>query len=571
MSRPSGFLGVNLFEGGGGRQAGKAAFRLLLWAALARSLGMDESGSGTCRPRATAAARPARRPHMKRPLLVAALAAAWPAVAAATTTFESATTYCWQVDSSIYTNAVGSSVAVSSASDAECALALALDFPTTAVYAYDSVEVSWNASLREDANGSLAENAFGVSELYTGLDRISQKYYEVVYSRLQSCVVGADCDPVLVLTQQAANTSNQVGNFSGGSVTFSSNELVFSAPGNYTLLAHLILPGEVPTSQRYDYAVFSTVEILSRSTETTTSEPYAESSTSSSSTASGVSTEVVCVLIISGIVAVAMFAIGFTTLRSKTKPGDDDPAVASGKTKRRGQPFDRPNDQPTPVAEGDATPGRDENEFAMLSIHEATMSRPRGTFLSALGRISSTNGTANAGRPSPIPFVGPQVRQSIKHRPGYGGAEIEIGGDRTPPSSISDTPTSGRGNYADLGPTPKLQPQLLPQTGPRRQQSNKIVFNDIREDEVDSSSDAHVPSAMLTASNLHLGATAVDLDLTRVSRRIKHAMSNDDDESWGSSREEKLTENDLLASKGPSLQLSDLGMARGMVRDSNFD
>lgn len=496
------------------------------------------------------------------------------------------TTYCWKVGASIYTSSVDGSASVSSSSGDGCALTLAIDFPTTTVYAYDSVDVAWNATLRLAASGNsttFLSNTFDVDELFVGLDRVSQRYYQVVHSRLHTCEYGSsDCSPVSGSSQQADNTSNIVGNFSdAGVVAFSSSELVFSEPGNYTLLAHLILPGEVPTSERYDYAVFTKVEILSRASTTATTQPYTESSsTSSASSKAGMSTQVVCVIIISGIVAVAMFAIGITTLRSKKNndSGDEDDALdrratAAKSNKRCGLPFERQtgvNQQPTPIAWGDSA--LEENEFAMLSVHEATMSRPRngggGTFLSALGRPSAQQATNS--RPSPVPFVGPTCRQSIKRKPGYGGVEFEIGGGGSDRQGITETPTSGRANYSDMDPTPRPVPLAgrpsRPSMAPHRP-STKIMFNDIEEDDVA----AGEPRVLPTASELHLGATAVDLDLTRVSRRIKHAISEDDKESWRS--QQKLTADDLreTETKGPSLALSDLGLMRGAMRGPDFD
>lgn len=528
----------------------------------------------------------------------AALALASAPAIASEFALDSSTTYCWKVGASIYTTAV-SSASISASSGDGCALVMALDFPSTAVYAYDTVAVAWNATLRlnseasasasGDGNVTFLSNTFDVEQLYAGLDRVSQRYYQVVHSRIHTCVYGSsDCSPVGSSSQGADNTSNLVANFTNGFAAFSSSDLIFNEPGNYTLLAHLILPGEEPTAERYDYAVFTKVEILSPSSETTTTQPYTESSTSSSADKAGMSTQVICVIIISGIVAVAMFAIGVTTLRSK-KDADAEQQDKASKTKRRGQPFERRTGldlPPTPIAFGDST--ADENEFAMLSVHEATMSRPRngggGTFLSALGRPSAQK--AQTARPSPVAFVGPTCRQSIKRKPGYGGAGVEVGGYddndgyQMPANTMTETPTSGRANYADMDPTPRPQqlagrpsrPSMAarPSKPAMGYRPSKIMFNDIHEDDDESVSGSEgrkIPAA----SDLHLGATAVDLDLTRVSKRIKHAISGEEDVSWRSNQ--KLTADDLRETeiKGPSLQLSDLGLMRGAMRDSDFD
>lgn len=247
---------------------------------------------------------------------------------------DGATTYCWEVDTSIYSNTVdGSSVKMVSAQGDGCPLALSMAPPTDDVYAYDSVDISWNATERLASNGSLESNSFGLAELVGGLDRISQNYYQITASRLRTCVYGADCNPVTTGSQLTENTTNIPLNFTNGLAAFDSSELSFSQPGNYTLLAHLILPSSTPTSKRYDYAVFLKVQVLSRSSAAvadTTATPYSET-TGTSSSSSGVSTEVICVLIISGIVAVALVVIGFVTLRAKI---DRNPEANGSSNKR---------------------------------------------------------------------------------------------------------------------------------------------------------------------------------------------------------------------------------------------
>eukprot|EP00644_Phytophthora_capsici_P003568 jgi/Phyca11/508034/fgenesh2_kg.PHYCAscaffold_31_\ len=76
---------------------------------------------------------------------------------------DGATTYCWAVDTSIYSNTVdGSSVNMVSAQGDGCPLELSITFPTGDVYVYDSVDISWNATERLASSGSLETNKLGV-------------------------------------------------------------------------------------------------------------------------------------------------------------------------------------------------------------------------------------------------------------------------------------------------------------------------------------------------------------------------------------------------------------------------
>lgn len=477
---------------------------------------------------------------------------------------DGATTYCWEVDTSIYSNTVdGSSVQMTSAQGDGCPLELSLAWPTGDVYAYDSVDISWNATLREGSDGSLLTNDFGLTNLSVGLDRISQKYYEITASRLRTCLYGADCNPVTTGSQLTENTTNIPLNFStDGLAQFDSSELSFDAAGNYTLLAHLILPSTTPTSKRYDYAVFLKVQVLSRSsastTDSTTTQPYSESTSDSSS--SGVSTEVICVLIIAGIVVVALAAIGFVTLRSKI---DRPPEATASKhtTKRRGMFGFSAGTSGTGalavVSDGD-------EEFAMLSMHEATIRR-NSTYLSALSRGQRNSGAAIKKSDSPIQFAGPMCRKGVL------ADEDSLAGDITPQSITIETPATGRGNYTDMDGLDNTPKPLPPQKNTFDQSSGPrhIMFNDIMEDEVDSTGPSTVASTDAGARaggpnfDHSVSSTVTDLNLTAVSVRIKQHRANAEQEEALHVKEDVLTADDLRDSEaqGP-LALSDLYSSR---------
>ncbi|KAH7466017.1 uncharacterized protein KRP23_11994 [Phytophthora ramorum] len=477
-----------------------------------------------------------------------------------------ATTYCWEVDTSIYSNTVdGSSVNMVSAQGDGCPLELSIAFPTDDVYVYDSVDISWNATERLASNGSLETNDFAVTELSAGLDRISQTNYEITASRLRTCTYGVDCNPVTTGSQLTENTTNIPMNFTDGLAAFDSSELSFGAPGNYTLVAHLILPSTTPTSKRYDYAVFLKVEVLSRTSATSTdtnATPYAESTGDSDS--SGVSTQVICVLIISGIVVVALAIIGFVTLRSKINRNPEADASKRNNPKKSRGMFGFSSTgihSGTGVAVAVVSDGEAE-EFAMLSMDEATMRQNRGsTYLSALNRGKRSESAAKKKSGSPIQFAGPLCRQSLD-RKALADDDSLSAGEITPHSVTIETPATGRGNYTGLNDTPKGLAPTRTSYDQMNVAPGQIMFNDIMEDEV-ASTGPRPGGAVAAPRRPNFEDSAVtDLNLTAVSVRIKQHRDNAQQEAAAHMKQDVLTADDLRESEAGPLALSDLHSSR---------
>ncbi|KUF82210.1 ribosome biogenesis protein RLP24 [Phytophthora nicotianae] len=449
-----------------------------------------------------------------------------------------------------------------------CPLKLSIAFPTGDVYAYDSVDISWNATERLAPSGSLETNTFGLTELAAGLDRISQNYYEITASRLRTCTYGVDCNPVTTGSQLTENTTNIPLNFTDGLAAFDSSELSFNQPGSYTLLAHLILPSSTPTSKRYDYAVFLKVQVLSRTSATvadTTATPYAASTGDSGS--SGVSTEVICVLIISGIVVVALAVIGFVTLRSKIERNPEANANKRNNSKKGRGMFGFSSTGINSAGGVAVVSDDDAEEFAMLSMHEETMRQKRGsTYLSALNRGRRSSAAPQKKNGSPIQFAGPICSQSLDRKGAMGDDDSFNAGDITPQSVTIETPGTGRGIYTGLDNTPKV---LAPKLSPYDQTSappGQIMFNDIMEDEVDSTGPRSggvvgaVRQPNLEDSTM---SDVTDLNLTAVSERIKQHRDIAEQEAAAHGKQDVLTADDLRESetKGP-MALSDLLSSR---------
>ncbi|CEG49378.1 ribosomal l24 domain containing 1 [Plasmopara halstedii] len=474
------------------------------------------------------------------------------------------TTYCWEVDTSVYSNKVDvSTVNMVSAQGDECPLKLSITFPSDNVYVHTSVDISWNATARLATSGSIDTNSFGVTELVSGLDRISQNYYQIMSSRLRTCTTGEDCNPVTTRSQLTENTTNIPLNFTDGLAEFYTSELSFDQPGDYILAAHLILPSSTPTLKRYDYAVFLNVQILSQASDSTdtTATPLAEAKGDTNST--GLSTEVICVLIISGIVVVALVVIGVAMLRSKTdRELDVNSSKRNNSKKNRGM-FGFSSTGVKSVSGVAVVSDEEAEEFAMLSMHEATMCQKRGsTYLSALNR-GRRDSTPQKKSESPIQFAGPLCSQSLDRKEAISSADDSKPGDITPQSVSIETPgNNGQGNYVGIDNTPKA---LVRKPSPYDQTSappGQIMFNDITEDEVETSdqtSDGVVGVKRQPNFEDSTMSDVTDLNLTAVSVRIKQHRYSAEQMAAAHIKQDVLTADDLRDSetKGP-MALSDL-------------
>ncbi|TDH69255.1 hypothetical protein CCR75_005057 [Bremia lactucae] len=469
------------------------------------------------------------------------------------------TTYCWEVDTSIYSNTVDKSlVNMISAQGNGCPLKLSIAIPTDDVHVYESVNIVWNATERLTSNGSFEENAFGISELAVGLDRISQKYFEIVASRLRTCSDGLECHPVTSGSQLTEHTTNVPLNFTQGLAAFESSELSFDKPGQYTLLAHLILPSTTPELKRYDYAVLLQVRVLLQTSAIT---PYSETSEAPSS--SGLSTVVICVLIISGIVALALVVIGSVTLRSKIDRNPEAIANKRNKSKSNGGVFSFTSTAKKSNGEAAVVSDEDAEEFAMLSMLEATICQKRNsTFLSALTRGRRDSALLRKSE-SPIQFAGPVCRRSMDCKGVTANDASFAVGDITPQSISIETPSIGRGNYVGIEDTPKvlaLKNDL--NSGPPGQ----IMFNDIKEDDLDSTGPQDSAGNRVDGQPNFQDSTmsaVTELNLTAVSVRIKQHRDNAVQDSSAKVKQDVLTADDLRDSvaKGP-MALSDLLSSR---------
>ncbi|GLD99692.1 hypothetical protein PINS_up008418 [Pythium insidiosum] len=311
----------------------------------------------------------------------------------------------------------------------------------------------------------MSPNSFDVQQLYLAEDRVTQRLYQILRSRLFICDAGTVCDPMLETSKGVDGISNRVANFSSNEASFMTDRLAFPTPGKFIVGAHIILPGQNPEKTRYDYAVYRSISVDPRPSVAPVisqpSESKSQPSTATSSSGGGLSTEVIGIIAVCSVVVVAMVGIGITTLRNQR---------ASAINKASGRPQE-PTVRTTTRLRGESV-ALDENDFAMLSCDERLMRslRPRGnTFLTGF----PAGDDQRRSRPElPLPFVGPvcsQERRSVKLA-SEASSDLAIV-DHSDPTSIRH-----QGLYMDMAAS-AVPPSI-------RQGPGRINFNDIMEDEV---------------------------------------------------------------------------------------
>lgn len=460
-------------------------------------------------------------------------------------------TYCWDADGSVYSSDLSDSTPVVEGEAKDCALTMTLVLDQSKYHVNEAFKATWTATIRQDENGQLVSNKFGVSELHTAIERITLKQVEIVYSRIESCAASAsNCDPVTGHTEIAQNVLNQPVNFTDSAASFVTERLSFTTAGDVRIIAHLILPGADPESKRYDFAIYRTVAISERPSLTSTTTSPSESQrqeAASVAESQGLSTEVICLLFVGGMVVVVLAGLGFTMLRKEKE--ELPSSVRKGLDNR---------------SRHDATSTDVDDEFAMLSNDERLMQsqrvpdRPANTFLSASAPIEpSMMEESRAKAKGKL-----AVYETRGHHPG-----IDVAAELARDDHIVDTttPASMRhdGMYMEMKPAisvPK-QSKLPP--------PSKIYFNDIHEDEIidnggriKGASRSGMTMSKAVGSFVDARSPRGDTGIRSVADRLRNLpVDLDDEKPVGAWRPTStMTFDDLRGSTdlGPALTLEDL-------------
>ncbi|RHY89061.1 hypothetical protein DYB37_007525 [Aphanomyces astaci] len=198
------------------------------------------------------------------------------------------TTYCWKSKDNPLAKDLNETMKLVESHDRGCPVQLRLETTGTMVTkdgelvvgVLEALRVKWTA-VASDVTSSA--NAFNLTRLYTIVTPISQ-YVQIPHSNLHACEFGPrPCTPFDRGENPTDNTPNQEMNFTTGKAQFEEPDLRFSKPGQYSLLAHVVLPGEAP-SIRYDFVVYKKIVVKDVAPPPPPSEPVPVASTNNNNT-----------------------------------------------------------------------------------------------------------------------------------------------------------------------------------------------------------------------------------------------------------------------------------------------
>jgi hypothetical protein len=278
--------------------------------------------------------------------------------------YDSKTTYCVWLNQSLNVTNTDPTYIEKEGVDKECPVTIALtqidSNVNTKIYPLKDVSFSWKVSLN-------IPNKFNLSTLNTVPDGYTGIPSQIAHSNLHACARSSVCD-MFSDGFRPKKTEQQSSNFSAGTASFT-DKLQFDQPGEYVVLAHIILPAENVTTDRYDFVTFTTVTVQGREKD--------EENPKTMSTASVIG------LIVGGITTIlALLVVGVFYKRKKKEDDCLDPfansgfapSVARSKISRMGGREGYQNDMEYPWKDDDyaSVTGGSNQDFRLMSSSALT-------------------------------------------------------------------------------------------------------------------------------------------------------------------------------------------------------
>ncbi|KAF0686842.1 Aste57867_21370 [Aphanomyces stellatus] len=187
-------------------------------------------------------------------LLLASSALLVGTAAAFNTQFEhdGVTTYCWKSNASAMAKTVNLTDMLLEGSGRGCPIQLRLNIGVLdggVVPTLESMKATWTAKY------DLLPNAINMSAINT-MATVKGNVVSIPHSNLHACEYGrTPCSPFDRGDNPMDNTANQESNFTDSKAEFAEGDLRFPRPLVWSILAHIVVPGETNTT-RYDFVVY---------------------------------------------------------------------------------------------------------------------------------------------------------------------------------------------------------------------------------------------------------------------------------------------------------------------------
>lgn len=199
------------------------------------------------------------------------------------TVVDGSTTYCWGLNVAPSVSKVYSQSVFASDSGVNCPLAIAISTKEPIISIGERIAITWIVSSQNasslDGTSSSNSNSIGVEQTPFTITHsavhvcahASHSPSSSSSSRAASDESATACDPFSADFQSANLSVSQTANlsiFSGrDTIRFRSiNEVSFASAGEYTLAAYVVVPGSAE-NQRYDFVVYTRVQVLPDNTQ----------------------------------------------------------------------------------------------------------------------------------------------------------------------------------------------------------------------------------------------------------------------------------------------------------------
>ncbi|DAZ95705.1 TPA: hypothetical protein N0F65_007111, partial [Lagenidium giganteum] len=313
------------------------------------------------------------------------------------------TTYCWHIPQSIKNTKLNESDRVDGFSTTDCPLQITVNFSSDVVRPFEVVNVKW----RVVADFTKGKNGVNLTQLFAALDS-SGGVHQIVHSNVHSCVYGTGCDPFNDGKQLVDKTTNKVLNFTDNVAEFT-DVVKFPDVGDYSILAHIIIPDQNASASRFDFAVYTELSV-ENTLPTPAPAPTPSAAPIASATSAPVSTEgksqgvstAVTIGIIAGAVVLIVALLVFAYVYKKKH----EAAAASGSS-THGSYMAPPPSYSNTYHLQNLAPKYDDDPSTHASMSDNSMAHPRG----------STSTTDNNRPPYPYELSGGSRQSNNSYAP----------------------------------------------------------------------------------------------------------------------------------------------------------
>lgn len=195
---------------------------------------------------------------------------------------DGSTTYCWGLNVAASVAKVSPQSVFASGSGVNCPLAITIATKDPVINIGQAITVTWIVSSQNTTNSNASS---GISTTTSNIEHVP---FIIAHSAVHACTheslspsalssasssnESVACDPFSADFQSANLSASQSANFSSFSgrdtIRFRSiNEISFVTPGEYTLAAYVVVPDAAGKNQRYDFVVYTRVQVLPNNTQ----------------------------------------------------------------------------------------------------------------------------------------------------------------------------------------------------------------------------------------------------------------------------------------------------------------